>query len=285
MLGKIMKYEWRGLRFPLLLMAAILGGITVLICAIIFMLNPKLDNAISGFTSIMLVLCFLFYFLGIMVCSLGSMLIIAIRFYKSCYTDNGYLTHTLPVKTTTLLAGKVIMSAICYLLMFVWIGITVVIIGGAAFVHIVNLSGISFSEASSQLFPLLSTIADEFRDVYGTSLASFAAYFIVVAIISAIACTIIVLGCVSLGQLYAKHRIVGAIIAYFGVQIVQQIVSYISSLPIYSRMLSTETISANITLSSAVTPSSIVFLVFSVVLAVAMYFINLHMMTKRLNLE
>ena len=48
MLGKLMKYEWRGLRLPLLIMLGILGGTTLLACIIIFTINPKMDDVTAG---------------------------------------------------------------------------------------------------------------------------------------------------------------------------------------------------------------------------------------------
>ena len=39
-------------------------------------------------------------------------IIIAVRFYKNTYSDEGYLTHTLPVKRGTLLLAKVIAGTI-----------------------------------------------------------------------------------------------------------------------------------------------------------------------------
>lgn len=94
-----------------------------------------------------------------------------------------------------------------------------------------------------------------------------------------------VLGCVSLGQLYAKHRIIGAILAYFSVMVIQQFISYLSMLPTYSKMLKAEVLSENIPMFEVISPTMIITLLWCVAVSVIMHFINLHMMTKRLNLE
>ena len=140
MLGKLMKYEWRGLRFPLLIMLGILGIATLLTCILIFTINPKYDSVASGLSVLSLILSIMLYYFGIIGCSVGTMLIIAIRFYKTTYTDQGYLTHTLPVETKTLLAAKTIISVLCYLLMLLGIAATLLIIIGAVYTHICNLS-------------------------------------------------------------------------------------------------------------------------------------------------
>lgn len=56
MLGKLMKYEWRGLRFPLLIMLGILGIATLLTCILIFTINPKYDSVASGLSVLSLIL-------------------------------------------------------------------------------------------------------------------------------------------------------------------------------------------------------------------------------------
>lgn len=59
--------------------------------------------------------------LGIVVCCIGlaifyvlSEILVFMRFYKNFYTDEGYLTFTLPVKKSQLLNSKTLMSLIVY---------------------------------------------------------------------------------------------------------------------------------------------------------------------------
>lgn len=285
MLGKLMKYEWRGLRLPLLIMLGILGGTTLLTCMIIFTINPRMDNVAAGFTTMSLILCILLYYFGIIGCSVGTMLIIAIRFYKTTYTDQGYLTHTLPVTSTTLLAAKTITSVLCYLATLAGIVATILIILGAIYLHISNLSGYDKAYIDRMIGEALSDLSISFREEYGISLSGFITFYAVFMIIACISSIMIVLGCVSLGQLYTKHRIIGAIIAYFAVVSVQQVISYIAMLPTYSKMLRAEALSETIPMFEIISPTMIISLLWSVAVSIIMHIINLHMMTKRLNLE
>ncbi len=285
MLGKLMKYEWRGLRLPLLIMLGILGGTTLLTCAIIFTINPKMDNVSAGFSTMSLVLCILLYYFGIIGCSVGTMLIIAIRFYKTTYTDQGYLTHTLPVTSTTLLAAKTITAVLCYLAMLAGIFATIMIILGAIYIHVSNLSGYDKVYIDRMVGEVLSEMSMSFREDYGISLGGFITFYTVFMIIACISSIMIILGCVSLGQLYTKHRIIGAIIAYFAIVSVQQVISYIAMLPTYSKMLRAEALSETIPMFEVISPTMIISLLWAVVVSVIMHIINLHMMTKRLNLE
>ena len=64
-----------------------------------------------------LILSIFLYYFGLIGCTLGTMLIIAIRFYKTCYTDQGYLTHTLPATTRQILNAKIMASILIYRLL------------------------------------------------------------------------------------------------------------------------------------------------------------------------
>ena len=282
MLGKLMKYEWRGLRLPLLIMLGILGGTTLLACIIIFTINPKMDDVTAGLTVMSLLLCFLLYYFGIIGCSVGTMLIIAIRFYKTTYTDQGYLTHTLPVESGTLLAAKTITSVLCYLAMLAGILATVLILLGAIYTHVGSYDRIFLER---QVAELLSDLSESFREEYGISFGAFVTFYIIFMVVACISAIMTVLGCVSLGQLFTKHRIIGAIIAYFCVMSIQQFVSYLAMLPTYSKMLRAEALSETIPLFEVISPTMIISLLWAVAVSVIRHIINLHMMTKRLNLE
>ncbi len=285
MLGKLMKYEWRGLRFPLLIMLGILGIATLLTCILIFTINPKYDSVASGLSVLSLILSIMLYYFGIIVCSVGTMLIIAIRFYKTTYTDQGYLTHTLPVETKTLLAAKTITSVLCYLLMLLGIAATLLIIIGAIYTHICNLSAYEGVYLDQHIGELFAELSDGFREEYGISFGAFVTFYTVFMIVACISAIMTVLGCVSLGQLYTKHRIIGAIIAYFAVISVQQFISYLAMLPTYSRMIRAEALSETIPMFEIISPTMIISLLWAVAVSIIMHIINLHMMTKRLNLE
>ncbi len=47
MLGKLIKYEWRGLRLPLTIMMIVLAGTMILTCGVILTINPKLDETLE----------------------------------------------------------------------------------------------------------------------------------------------------------------------------------------------------------------------------------------------
>lgn len=285
MLGKLLKYEWKGLRLPLTIMMIVLAGTMILTCGVILTVNPKLDETITWYSAMALVLSFLLYYFGIIGCTLGTTLIIVVRFYKTCYTDQGYLTHTLPVTAPQLLNSKIIAAIATQLLMSLGILCSVLIILLIGIHHVFSfIPGYTFAELWRELFEELPDILNSFEDEFGIRFGLYIAYLIVYVTIGLIANIVTLFGCVSLGQLYVKHRIVGAIAAYFILQFVMMIIGYITAIPTYTKMLM-GTYADNVTVFGIMSPTMNLSLLITVLLAVGMYFVNLHMMTQKLNLE
>lgn len=285
MLGKLLKYEWKGLYSPLLILLVVLGGTTALTCGVILTINPKYDETIAWYSITALVLSIFLYYFGLIGCTLGTTLIIAIRFYKTCYTDQGYLTHTLPVSTKQILNAKILASIFTYMLMLLAIAATIFIIIQVAMHHIFSLMPGDYDELRREFSREFSLLLYDFEDEFGIRFGAYCVYLIAYFVIAIFSNIVTVLGCVSLGQLYAKHRVVGAILAYFIVQFIMQIIGYFCTVPMYTRMLVADTYNSDITPFGIMSPTMNLTLLVSVIVAVGMYFINLHMMTKKLNLE
>lgn len=282
MLGKLMKYEWRGLRKSLLILLAVMAGITFLASIALLSLNPALDAVISDLSSMTALFAFLLYYLGLIACSLGTILVIAIRFYKTCYTDEGYLTHTLPVKTSQLVAAKTIVACLCQLVMMILLLSTAAFLVILAVVHLSSLTDYETLYTLNRIFNELNNV---FKQELGASLQQFFLILSGVCVISSICSTIIILGCVSLGQIYTRHRVLGAIIAYFLSTIVLQIISYIGMVPFYSEIIKAEATGETLQFFSVFFPTLLPSIIGSIVIAIFMYFANIRMMSKSLNLE
>ena len=285
MLGKLIKYEWKGLRFPLMIMMIVLAGTMILTCGVILTINPKLDETLAWYSVMALMLSIFLYYFGIIGCTLGTTLIVVVRFYKTCYTDQGYLTHTLPVTPHQLLNSKILTAIFTHLLMIFAIILSIFIILQVGIHHVFSfIPDYSYAELRHEFSLVFADILDSFEDEFGLRLGLYIAYLLFYCIVGVISNVITLFGCVSLGQLYAKHRIVGAIAAYFLLQFVMMIIGYITAIPMYTRMLA-GTYYDNATVFGIMSPTMNMSLLTTVLLAVAMYFVNLHMMTKKLNLE
>lgn len=282
MLKKLMKYEWKGYKKPALILGGILLGITILVAIIILGINPNYDQFAEGFTATTAIFGFLLYYFGIIACTLGASLIILIRFYKTCYTDEAYLTHTLPVTTKQLVTAKTITAILFYLLSLLFILLTVVLLAGVSITHLINLGELQISEFSVEMFAQINA---EFEAEMGIDMIGYFGGIGIYCMIGCICGVMINLGCISLGQLYTKHRILGAIIAYFGVTTIMQIIAYVTAIPMYAKLITAEYSETTLSLYSLMAPTYVVSLISSIIIAVIMYFVNIHMMTKRLNLE
>lgn len=292
MLGKLFKYEWKGLRFPMLIMLIVLAGTTVLTCSIIVTINPKYDETFTWYSVMALVLSIFLYYFGVIGCSLGVMLIIAIRFYKTCYTDQGYLTHTLPVSTQKILNVKLISSVAAVLFLILAVAVSLLVIANVGINHILSIAIAEsngylgdVAEARRLFFREMSIVFSEFEDELGISLGMYIVYLTAYFVIAIIANVVTILGCVSLGQLYTKHRIIGAIAAFFAVQFILKILGYFATMPMYAKLMRADKYYEEYTAFGLASPTMNLTLLFSVIIAVIMYFINLHMLTKKLNLE
>ncbi len=107
MFAKLLKQEWRGCRQVLgILCAIILGsGVTIGLCGVYL-------NWLEGQTgeknyTLSIILMFA-AFLALGICSAGGFLYLIWRFYQSRFTDEGYLTFTLPVTNHHLLLSAVL---------------------------------------------------------------------------------------------------------------------------------------------------------------------------------
>ena len=111
MLGKLFKHEWKNTYKIGLLMVLIMIGVTVFGCASFF--TPLWVNGFqNSFTGkltpidILGIVFLIFYVISIIGVTYGILIYLGVRFYKSMYTDEGYLTHTLPVTSHHLLLIK-----------------------------------------------------------------------------------------------------------------------------------------------------------------------------------
>ena len=108
MLGKLLKHEWKSIwKIPTILLGALMG---LAVLAGFGFASPVWDSSLDGL-GVLAVLTWMLFYLAVLGVSLGIMLYLAVRFYRSMFTDEGYLTHTLPATSRQLLLSKVLIMA------------------------------------------------------------------------------------------------------------------------------------------------------------------------------
>ena len=131
MLRKLLKYDlsavarlfWIGA--VLSVAGGILGG--VLIRAFSWIADLDTDNLILNLSALFFIMTGLVCLFAVAVSFLMTKILVYVRFYKHFFTDEGYLTFTLPVKRSTLLLSKTLNAVIWFSAQFVLTALSVLL--------------------------------------------------------------------------------------------------------------------------------------------------------------
>ena len=219
MLGKLLKHEFRAtgkLLGPLnlfLILVAIIGNIVLHFGyktadpqnALMIISN----TAFSGLSIFIIAI----YSLTIFTLIILTAVYLTVRFYKTMYGNQGYLTHTLPVSTTTVLNVKLLAAVFWMLVAFA--------------IAILSLFILSCSENPFDSITL-SRLRDETLAQTGFHLEVL--LLIIAVLIITVCASLVLMVCASLaiGQLFNQFRIPAAIGAYVVFYIIQQVISLLS---------------------------------------------------------
>lgn len=213
MLGKLIKYDFKALNryliviHGMLLITAVLGR---LLFVRRFVEHPK--GGLSDFGAVVMMIGILVYVILFMAALFGTLLLIAIHYYKNLYSDEGYLTHTLPVSRGQLLISKMISGS-------VWMFVDVVLVISSIFILVLY----------KPIIQDFVTHKDEVLTGMGfPSTVGYGKIFLAIMImfmISSVSNVLMLYVSITAGQLFSNHRILGAIVVYFCVNVMISIVS------------------------------------------------------------
>ena len=131
MFGKLLKYDFKYVaRIWWMLAVGVLGlsvAASLVFRAIFLNIN---SNGFFTFLSVLGMFFLVVSFIGIFGSLVVTEVLVFVRFYKNFYTDEGYLTFTLPVKRSKLLLSKTLNSIIWFALHTALILVCVVIFLG-----------------------------------------------------------------------------------------------------------------------------------------------------------
>ncbi len=275
MLRKLLKYDLRELRrttLPMFISSLIIGAVC---CALLFFTYSytNADGLFSAFT-------FAISFYGIGIVAIGAMFVVSIfvsisRYYRSLFTDEGYLNMVIPVKTSTLLNSKILAVAI-------WGLVTVIVSGASIILATVLPTALYDPEYLKDIWYFIQLMFTTAAPS-GVVVLSVALY-ILEATSSAVNAVIVVLSAITIGSMLIKnHKIFGSIIIYIFVSLFQSIMELVIT---YIVGLSFDTTiyggAVNTFADEVLTAANI--LLYAVI-AIVMYIINLRIMDKKFNIE
>ena len=217
MLKKLLKYDWKSVSLLLLILHGVLLVYTLIgRLGIALGLSHSVDTltaSVIDLYGIAAGIYILIYVLFIFAIVVATYVYLAVRFQKNLFSDEGYLTHTLPVSPAKLLWSKMLVA-------WAWIAIDLVCVMASVFLLVL------FKETSGPIADLFHNTFRILTGAYGTQ----DQFFLVILVLSMVAqlfgfYTTLAIFSMCLGSLFKTHKILGAIVSFFGINMVFSIVS------------------------------------------------------------
>lgn len=290
MLGKLIKYEWKSTYKMCGIIIMVIAGVT-LVGALGFVLPFKLimedsealeESMMGAFWAMMMMMSMMLYIIALVGASYAMMIYQGVHFYKTMYTDEGYLTQTLPVTPRQLLFSKTLVAGIWNLLVGLSIGISIMILIFAF------ISSVAPPEAWRELDEVWRELQRELaRDMdaqLGFNIAHAVLSLLLMFILTPFCTMMTMFGALTIGQLSKKYKALIGILSYFGAMIVQSILMQILQFVFTfgNVLFQNSTRTENYTNVFGTYDSSIVV---ALIMGVSMYFVAHHILTRKLNMD
>lgn len=294
MLGKLMKYEWKNTWKVGCLMLLGMFLITVIGCVVLRM--PGVTAIFDGNASVAMswlgissfVATLILYVIMLMAATWGIMIFLGIRFYRSMYSDEGYLSHTLPVTANQLFLSKVLVAGIWYLLILIGIGVSVVALVLSMVIGMINIGEVhnALAEYGGNIWTFLaegiSQIADIYQSEMGINLLHYAVTVSITFLIGPFITMITLFGALTIGQLSSKHKGLMGILTYAGLTIISALIgSTVQSALMFSSNMVTRPSGFTLSVNSAYDINVLT----SLLIAAIMYGVSYYILNKKLNLD
>jgi len=260
MLGKLIKHELKntGLIASLLCVLTIVIGFATGIFFRIIIIPDLIDEELST-------LLFILGITGVIIAlssiNMAMTIYLVVHYYKSLYTSQGYLSFTLPATITEVVSSRIIVSCIWSILSS--ISIIISTISALFIVMIGNIDSSILTELQTELY-------NEFGAFENTIIATI--------LVSAISSIMMYIFCISIGQLWSKHKILGAVLCYIVLRIVTGIILTIMNFnTIFNPYDTTRNVFFNRVFSTSIVYSIVTIIIFCVT--------SIYVSNKKLNLD
>ena len=287
MFAKLLKHEWRATRGIVALLCVIIlisgvtiGGVMYYMLRTESQQSENVSLAEGGFAIVVeeedaamsdlaMVLCMVLLSCGIVaiaVCCAAVVFFLVYRFYKRCFTDEGYLTFTLPVSNHQILLSSIVNCIIGTLLVILAAALAVAIIFGMFLLAINSIQTILWADVWTAWSEVWQQLRDSFvKNIDQLALLGFS------SIASALGSLICLMLSVTVGAMLArKHKILAAVGVYYGISMVE---SFVFSMVAFSASTTQNTTSL------LAAPG-----IMNLLIAVAGYFLMHWLTSRKLNL-
>ena len=297
MLGKLMKYEWKNIWKAGTLMLLGMLVVTVIGCVVLRMpggvVTGLLDNndinaTQSWFVLSSFVATLILYVIMLLASTWGMLIFLGIRFYRSMYTDEGYLSHTLPVTANQLFLSKVLVSGVWYLFITIGIGISVVALIVSLMTGLLNIGELSsvLTQYNGNIWEFLADAFYELGRTYeeemGINLLHYGITLLLTYVAGPFITMVTLFGALTIGQLSSKHKGLMGILAYAGLTILSSIIdSTVQSAFMFGANVANSASGITVSTNSAYDINVIT----SLLIAAIMYGVSYYIMNRKLNLD
>ena len=297
MLGKLMKYEWKNIWKAGTLMLLGMLVVTVIGCVVLRMpggvVTGLLDNndinaTQSWFVLSSFVATLILYVIMLLASTWGMLIFLGIRFYRSMYTDEGYLSHTLPVTANQLFLSKILVSGVWYLFISIGIGISVVALVVSLMTGLLNIGELSgvLIQYNGNIWEFLADAFYELGRTYeeemGINLLHYGITLLLAYVAGPFITMVTLFGALTIGQLSSKHKGFMGILAYAGLTILSSIIgSTVQS----AFMFGTNVMSSSGGFSVTTNMAYDINVITSLLIAAIMYGVSYYIMNRKLNLD
>lgn len=278
MFAKLLKYEWKatGSLLGFLSLGALgIGVLAAVVLRILVTNAPTWSSSDSLFVLLipMLGIMLFFLFVALIAYSVGTQIFLLIRFYRNKFTDEGYLTFTLPVNS-----HQTFLSSALYILIWqiisglvVFTAISIAVLFGTATDGIINTESLRYFDFTFSEFMLVFG-----EDTYeGYLPLSF-----LKTLVAGLASTVIMMASVTVGAVVAKrHKLLAAIGIYYGTTVALNTISGVISF--FSMMLATVTENH---IAVMLNVGTVLEILLQVGLLLGGYFLSVRLMQRKLNL-
>lgn len=281
MLSKLLKYEWLSTWKVPTALFTYLCIITLLGCTSFLSPLWKSENELVG---VLAVFSLMFYILSLFSISIAIFVYFVVRFYRSMYTNEGYLMHTLPVKPWQHIISKGLIFCSWSIINVIAIFLSIMSLVASAVYSVANVSLRELWMELQNEFPLLiSRITAEFQDEMGMTVIAYILLVILSMLAQLIFAVLMIYAAISIGQTFNKHKVIASFIAYAAINMILQLINSLIQMPLLIYRI--EDSALGTTLGEIMNPSLWIGLATNLVCIVIFYLVTEFIMRKKLNLS